>query len=173
MWSGSSWGSDRAGFALAIATLTTTLPAGAAGAAESRPVPRMVPTVVTTGAPAPATPVSPAATTDAIPPIPVRVTVPIGDASASLTWPLLSWLPPHDPWIAAGLSLGVNGLGQVYNGDWDHAWWAIAPALAYPVAWGVDALTGSSVARTATVVWWTGAKAWSSWDAYHEAERRK
>jgi len=173
MWSGSSLGSDRAGFAMAIATLMTVLPAGAAGAAERLPLPRKVTTVTPTGLPAPATPVAPTASPDAIPQVPEPAMGPIGDASASVAWPLLSWLPPHEPWIAAGLSLGVNGLGQVYNGDLDRAWWAIAPALAYPVAWGVDALTGSNVARTATVVWWTGAKAWSSWDAYHEAERRK
>ena len=92
-------------------------------------------------------------------------------ATGSLAIAPLSWLPPHDPWVAAGLSLGVNGLGQVYNGDWDKAWWAWAPLLAYPVAWGIDALAGSNVARTTTVVWWTGAKVWSSWDAFHSVEQ--
>jgi len=83
---------------------------------------------------------------------------------------LFAVLPPHDPWIAAGLSLGVNGLGQIYNDDWDRAWWALAPVLTYPLAWGLDTLTGSNVARTLTVVWWTGAKSWSVWDAFQRAE---
>ena len=99
------------------------------------------------------------------------VSIPERSDSLSVSGSPFDWLPPHDPWIAAGLSLGVNGLGQVYNGDWDRAWWAWAPVLAYPCAWGLDALTGSNAARTTTVIWWTGAKVWSCWDAYHEAAR--
>lgn len=156
MWSASSSGSERpVGHIAVLAILASLLviPAGRAIAAEAPARPRS----------APAAPVPPAST--------ALLVVP--DASSSSTLSPLSWLPPHEPWIAAGLSLGVNGLGQVYNGDWDRAWWAWAPLLAYPVAWGIDSLAGSNVARTATVVWWTGAKAWSSWDAYHEAERRR
>lgn len=83
----------------------------------------------------------------------------------------LPGLPPDDPRVAAGLSFAVNGLGQAYNGDWDKAWWLLGAWGLYPLAWALDAGTGSGTARTLVTVGMLGAKGWACWDAWHVAAR--
>lgn len=84
---------------------------------------------------------------------------------------LFAPLPQHDPRIACGLSLGVNGAGQFYNHQSAKGWWLLSPVLAYPVAWLLDAALGVGYARFGDAVLILGAKAYSAWDAYHEADR--
>lgn len=75
--------------------------------------------------------------------------------------------PAHDPRIAGGLSLAVNGAGQFYNGEDFLGWLLLAPTLAYPIAWGADTLGGSTTWRLADLVLILGAKGYSVWEAYH------
>ncbi|MEB3298202.1 MAG: hypothetical protein VKO21_01795 [Candidatus Sericytochromatia bacterium] len=85
---------------------------------------------------------------------------------------LVPGLPPRDPWVAAGLSVAVNGLGQAYNGEWDKAWWLFGAWGLYPLAWALDAGTGSGMARTFVTLGMLGAKGWSAWDGWHVAARQ-
>lgn len=83
---------------------------------------------------------------------------------------LFSFLPQKDPRIAAGLSLAVNGTGQFYNGETAKGWWCLAPVLAYPVAWALDAAFGTAYFRTGDALLMIGTKAYSTIDAYRVAE---
>jgi len=104
----------------------------------------------------------------AVPPVVPPAAVVVSPARETLTLP---GLPPDDPWVAAGLSFAVNGLGQAYNGDWDKAWWLLGAWGLYPAAWALDAGTGSGTARTLVTVGMLGAKGWACWDAWHGAAR--
>lgn len=83
---------------------------------------------------------------------------------------LFSSLPPHDPRIAAGLSLAVNGAGQFYNHESAKGWWLLAPVVAYPAAWLLDAALGTGYVRFGDTLFIMGTKAYSVWDAYRTAE---
>lgn len=83
---------------------------------------------------------------------------------------LFGFLPPHDPRIAAGLSLAVNGTGQFYNGQTAKGWWYLSPVLAYPVAWALDAALGSGYFRAGDALLIIGTKVYSTIDAYRVAD---
>lgn len=84
---------------------------------------------------------------------------------------LFSSLPPHDPRIAAGLSLLVNGTGQFYNHESAKGWWLLAPVLAYPAAWLIDAALGVGYCRFGDTLLILGTKAYSVYDAYRVADQ--
>jgi len=73
------------------------------------------------------------------------------------------------PLVAAGLSLAVSGWGQHYNGEPEKGNMMLASLLTFPVAYGLDTLTGGSMMRVFTFVLLTGVKGWSVYDAYHSA----
>lgn len=83
---------------------------------------------------------------------------------------LFSWLPPRDPLIAAGLSLGVNGAGQFYNHQSEKGWWMLAPVLLFPAAWALDYVMDAGYARAGVAVLFLGAKVYSVFDAYQSAQ---
>lgn len=83
---------------------------------------------------------------------------------------IFSALPPHDPRIAMGLSLAVNGTGQFYNHDSAKGWWLMAPVLAYPAAWLLDAALGVGYFRFSDTVLILGTKLYSAYDAYRVAD---
>lgn len=78
-------------------------------------------------------------------------------------------LPTGKPLVAAGLSLAVSGWGQHYNGDAEKGNMMLASLLTFPVAYGLDTLTGGSMMRVFTFVLLTGVKGWSVYDAYQHA----
>jgi len=84
---------------------------------------------------------------------------------------IFSSLPPHDPRIAAGLSLAVNGTGQFYNHESAKGWWMLAPVLAYPAAWLLDAALGVGYFRVGDTLLMVGTKVYSVYDAYRVADQ--
>lgn len=82
-----------------------------------------------------------------------------------------AWLPPHQPWVAGGLSLALNGTGQFYNHERAKGWWLLVPVLAYPAAWLLDAALGVGYCRFGDAVLILGTKVYSVMDAYQGAER--
>lgn len=83
---------------------------------------------------------------------------------------LFAPLPQHDPRIALGLSLAVNGAGQFYNRESAKGWWMLAPVLAYPAAWLLDAALGVGYFRFTDTVLIVGTKLYSAYDAYRVAD---
>lgn len=83
---------------------------------------------------------------------------------------LFSALPQHDPRIALGLSLAVNGAGQFYNHESPKGWWMLAPVLAYPAAWLLDTALGVGYFRFSDTVLIMGTKLYSAYDAYRVAD---
>lgn len=84
--------------------------------------------------------------------------------------PRLFWgLPTGNPAVAVGLSAAVNGLGQHYNGEPEKGNVMLASLLAFPLAWGVDSLTGGATMRVFAYALIAGVKGWSLWDAYQNA----
>ncbi|MEB3330418.1 MAG: hypothetical protein VKQ33_14430 [Candidatus Sericytochromatia bacterium] len=81
------------------------------------------------------------------------------------------WLPRHNPAIAASLSLALNGAGQLYNGETEKGVGMMAGWLAFPLAFGVDALTGGGWLRLFAFSANAGIKAWSVTDAWAGASR--
>ncbi len=79
------------------------------------------------------------------------------------------FLPRGNPLIAGGLSLAWNGSGQLYNGETEKGLGMMAGWLAYPLAWGLDSLTGGSYVRLFAFTANMGIKAWSVTDAYQQA----
>jgi hypothetical protein len=76
------------------------------------------------------------------------------------------WLPRHNPAIAATLSLAWNGTGQLYNGETEKGLGMMAGWLVFPLAFGVDSLTGGSWLRLFAFSANAGIKAWSVTDAW-------
>ncbi len=83
---------------------------------------------------------------------------------------LFSALPQHDPRIAMGLSLAVNGAGQFYNHESAKGWWMLAPVLAYPAAWLLDTALGVGYFRATDAIVMVGTKLYSAYDAYRVAD---
>lgn len=83
---------------------------------------------------------------------------------------IFSSLPQHNPMLAAGLSLGLNGAGQFYNHESPKGWWMLAPVLAYPAAWLLDAALGVGYFRFGDTVLMVGTKLYSAYDAYRVAD---
>ncbi len=81
----------------------------------------------------------------------------------------LALIPRHNPLIAMGLSLAVNGLGQFYNGDASKGWWMLGSWLVYPAAWGLDSLLQTGYFRAGALVLELGVKGYSAYDAYQSA----
>ncbi len=81
----------------------------------------------------------------------------------------LALVPRHNPLIAMGLSLAVNGLGQFYNGDATKGWWMLGSWLVYPAAWGLDSLLQTGYFRTGALLLELGVKGYSAFDAYQSA----
>ena len=106
-----------------------------------------------------------------LPPVPAATSAIVVVSRSSAPFPLDA-LPPRDPWIASGLSLAVNGLGQIYNGDDEKAWWLLGAWGLFPLAWAWDAQAGTGTARVLVVTGMLGAKAWACWDAWQVAERQ-
>lgn len=79
------------------------------------------------------------------------------------------FLPKHQPWIAASLSLACNGLGQFYNGEPEKGRTMLAGWLTFPLALGVDSLTGGSFVRVFSLGANAVIKIWSVTDAYQRA----
>ena len=82
----------------------------------------------------------------------------------------LDFLPRHDPMIAMGLSIAVDGAGQFYNGETTKGWWMLGSWLLYPLAWGLDSAFKTGYFRTGALVVELGVKGYSAWDAYQTAE---
>lgn len=83
--------------------------------------------------------------------------------------PSFLWLPRHNRLIAVSLSLGFNGLGQIYNGDTERGLSMMAGWLSYPLAYAIDTLTQTSYLRVFSFTLNAGVKGWSVWDAYQGA----
>jgi hypothetical protein len=79
------------------------------------------------------------------------------------------WLPRGNRWLAAGLSLGFNGLGQLYNEEPEKGYGMMAGWLTFPLAYGFDALTGRAYGRLFSYTANLGIKVWSTVDAFNEA----
>lgn len=79
------------------------------------------------------------------------------------------FLPRGNRLIASGLSLAWNGTGQLYNGEPEKGLGMMAGWLAFPLAWGLDSLTGGSYVRFFAFTANMGIKAWSVTDAYQQA----
>ena len=78
-------------------------------------------------------------------------------------------LPTQNRVIAASLSLAVNGWGQHYNGEPEKGNLMMASLLTFPVAYGLDYLTGGAYMRVFSFTVISGIKAWSVVDAYQRA----
>lgn len=78
-------------------------------------------------------------------------------------------LPRGNRWLAAGLSLGFNGLGQLYNNDPAKGYGMMAAWLSFPLGYGLDALTGRAYGRLFSYSANVGVKVWSVVDAYQNA----
>lgn len=79
-------------------------------------------------------------------------------------------LPTGNPFLAGTLSLALNGLGQAYNGEDDKSRLMMGSLLTFPMAYGVDVLTGKAYMRTFSFAIITAVKAWSVWDAMTDAK---
>ncbi|MEB3223439.1 MAG: hypothetical protein VKS61_15295 [Candidatus Sericytochromatia bacterium] len=79
------------------------------------------------------------------------------------------WLPRRNPAVAASLSLAWNGTGQLYNGDTEKGLGMMAGWLAFPLAFGIDSLTGGSWLRLFAFGANAGIKVWSVTDAWSGA----
>lgn len=92
-------------------------------------------------------------------------------ATAPAIAPSGTWLflPRGNRLIASSLSLAWNGTGQLYNGETEKGLGMMAGWLAYPLAWGLDSLTGGSYVRLFAFTANIGIKAWSVTDAYQQA----
>ena len=92
-------------------------------------------------------------------------------AAAATPGPAGTWLflPRGNRLVASSLSLGLNGLGQVYNGETEKGLGMMSGWLAYPLAWGLDSLTGGSYVRLFAFTANMGIKAWSVTDAWQMA----
>ena len=94
-------------------------------------------------------------------------------ASAQAPLPAVSdtwlFLPRGNPWLAGGLSLAWNGTGQLYNGQTEKGLGMMSGWLAFPLAWGLDSLTGGSYVRLFAFTANLGIKAWSVTDAIQQA----
>lgn len=104
---------------------------------------------------------------------PARALMATGSMSVELPieQAIFSPLPAGEPFIAAGLSLAVNGAGQFYNHQSAKGWWCLAPVLAYPAAWLLDFGLGGAAFRMADAVLIIGTKVYAAWDAYQEADK--
>lgn len=78
-------------------------------------------------------------------------------------------LPTQNRLLAASMSLAVNGWGQHYNGDHEKGNLMMATLLTFPIAYGLDYLTGGAYMRVFSYTIITGIKAWSVVDAYQHA----
>jgi hypothetical protein len=78
-------------------------------------------------------------------------------------------VPRGNRWIAAGLSLGFNGLGQLYNEEPEKGFGMMAGWLTFPLAYGFDALTGRAYGRVFSYAVNLGIKGWSTVDAFNDA----
>lgn len=103
---------------------------------------------------------APAAAAEPPAPVPAATPAPGG------TW---LFLPRGNRWLAGGLSLAWNGTGQLYNGETEKGLGMMAGWLAFPVAWGLDTLTGGSYVRLFAFTANMGVKAWSVTDAWNNA----
>lgn len=90
---------------------------------------------------------------------------PVEPASATVV-PTFLGVPKGNRWIAGTASLMVNGLGQYYNGETANGNLMAASLLTFPLAYGVDALTGSPYMRIFSFTAITMVKVWSVWDAF-------
>ncbi|HEY9724124.1 MAG TPA: hypothetical protein V6D47_19125 [Oscillatoriaceae cyanobacterium] len=86
-------------------------------------------------------------------------------ASATVV-PTFFGVPKGNRWVAGTFSLMVNGLGQYYNGENDTGNVMAATLLTFPIAYGVDSLTGSPYLRIFSYTAMTMVKVWSVWDAF-------
>jgi len=75
-------------------------------------------------------------------------------------------LPRENPWVAGGLSIAVNGLGQFYNQEPQKGWAMASGWLLFPVAWVGDGLTQGAALRVFAYTFNMGVKVWSVWDAF-------
>lgn len=98
-----------------------------------------------------------------------KVPSPAPVASASPAPRTYLGLPTQNRVLAASLSLVVNGWGQYYNGDHEKGNLMMASLLTFPVAYGLDYLTGGAYMRVFSFTIITGVKAWSVVDAYQNA----
>lgn len=103
---------------------------------------------------------APAAAADAPAPAATLALAPSG------TW---LFLPRGNRLIAGSLSLAFNGAGQLYNGETEKGLGMMSGWLAYPLAWGLDSLTGGSYVRLFAFTANMGIKAWSVTDAWQQA----
>jgi hypothetical protein len=118
-------------------------------------------TLVAIAAALTAAPAAAAADAPATPaPSPTSAPAPAG------TW---LFLPRGNRLVATSLSLAVNGLGQLYNGETEKGLGMMSGWLAFPVAWGLDSLTGGSYVRLFAFGANLGIKAWSATDAWQQA----
>jgi hypothetical protein len=78
-------------------------------------------------------------------------------------------IPRGNRVVAAGLSLGLNGLGQVYNEEPEKGFGMMSAWLTFPLAFGLDALTGRAYGRVFSYAVNVGVKGWSVVDAYNGA----
>lgn len=78
-------------------------------------------------------------------------------------------IPRGNRVVAASMSLAFNGLGQLYNDDREKAAGMMAAWLTFPLAVGVDSLTGLSYGRLFTYLLNLSIKGWSVVDAYQGA----
>ncbi|MDB5096868.1 MAG: hypothetical protein JWM80_1289 [Cyanobacteria bacterium RYN_339] len=79
------------------------------------------------------------------------------------------WLPRGNRWFAASLSMGFNGLGQLYNEEPEKGYGMMAGWLTFPLAYGFDALTGRAYGRLFSYTVNLGIKGWSVVDAFNAA----
>lgn len=102
---------------------------------------------------------------------PAAAAEPPAPAATAAPAPGGTWLfmPRGNRWIASSLSLAWNGTGQLYNGETEKGLGMMAGWLAFPAAWGLDALTGGSYVRLFAFTANMGIKAWSVTDAWNNA----
>lgn len=79
------------------------------------------------------------------------------------------FLPRGNRLLAASLSLGLNGAGQLYNGESEKGLGMLTGWLAFTAAWGVDELAGTGYLRAFAFAANVGIKAWSVADAWQQA----
>lgn len=75
-------------------------------------------------------------------------------------------MPTGNRVLAASLSLLVNGWGQHYNGEPEKGNLMMATLLTFPLAYGLDYLTGGAYMRVFSYTIIVGVKGWSVVDAY-------
>jgi hypothetical protein len=79
------------------------------------------------------------------------------------------FLPRGNRLLAATLSLGLNGTGQLYNGENEKGLGMMAGWLAFTAAYGFDELIGTGYLRAFAFAANAGIKVWSVADAWQQA----